>query len=223
MTDSCRYRLACTGVFALAFFLSASVSADERIDRLAQKYRDWIEKEVVYIISDREKEAFLDLEFEEEREGFIPAFWRRRDPDSLTPVNEFKEEHYRRIELANRQLGREAAVPGWMTDRGKMYIILGEPRDRETFMSVPFLYPSELWFYGADKQKGLPPLYLLFFQEYHAGPYRPLQRKQMADAPVGRWASHHVEIVILTEDADAIGIFVHRIFLRSSTTKRYTM
>ena len=139
---------------------------------MAQKYRDWIEKEVVYIISDREKEAFLDLEFEEEREGFITAFWRRRDPDSLTPVNEFKEEHYRRIELANRQLGREAAVPGWMTDRGKMYIILGEPRDRETFMSVPFLYPSELWFYGADKQKGLPPLYLLFFQEYHAGPYR---------------------------------------------------
>ncbi|MFQ5789375.1 MAG: GWxTD domain-containing protein [Acidobacteriota bacterium] len=142
------------------------------VPELPEKYRKWLEEDVVYIISDREREAFLELQSVEEWEAFIHAFWRRRDPEPLTPINEFREEHYRRIEFANRTLGRESAVPGWMTDRGKMYIILGEPDDRETFMSVPFLYPAELWFYFADKERGLPPLYLLFFQEHHAGPYR---------------------------------------------------
>ncbi len=153
-------------------FLGAFAPLDERIERLPQEYRDWIEKEVPYIISDREKDGFLDLESAEERRAFVEAFWRRRDPDLLTPVNEFREEHHRRIEYANEHLGREAAVPGWMTDRGRMYVVLGEPRDREEFTSVPYLYPAELWFYDANREKGLPPLYLLFFQEYHAGPYR---------------------------------------------------
>ncbi|MGH9332993.1 MAG: GWxTD domain-containing protein, partial [Vicinamibacteria bacterium] len=157
---------------ALLLSLAAYAPSDERVERLPQEHRNWIEKEVPYIIADREREAFLDLESAEERKAFIEAFWRRRDPDPLTPVNEFREEHYRRIEYANRRLGREAAVPGWMTDRGRIYITLGEPRDREEFTSVPFLYPAELWFYDAHRDKGLPPLYLLFFQEYHAGPYR---------------------------------------------------
>lgn len=151
---------------------SLPVFGDERVERLPAKYREWIEKEVVYVIAARERDAFLDLKSEEEWEAFIEAFWRRRDPDPLTPMNEFREEHYRRIEFADRNLGREAAVPGWMTDRGRMYIVLGAPRDREEFTSVPYLYPAELWFYDANRDKGLPPLYLLFFQEYHAGPYR---------------------------------------------------
>jgi tetratricopeptide (TPR) repeat protein len=69
-------------------------------------------------------------------------------------------------------LGRETPIPGWMTDRGKMYIILGEPRDRETFIGVGDLYPAEVWFYDADRKRGLPPFYLLFFQHGFAGEYR---------------------------------------------------
>ena len=145
---------------------------DDRVDRLPQKYRDWLEKEVLYIIADREGDAFLDLESEQEWAAFIAAFWARRDPDPVTPVNELKQEHYRRIDYVNKYFGRESSVPGWMTDRGKMYIILGEPKDREEFTSVPFIYPAELWFYFADKEKGLPALYLLFWREHHSGPYR---------------------------------------------------
>jgi GWxTD domain-containing protein len=157
-----------------ALFLAASMpgAADDRLDRLPEKYRDWLEKEVVYIITDKERDAFLDLQSVDEWQAFIEAFWRNRDPDPLTPVNEFKEEHYRRLEYANTALGRDSAVPGWMTDRGKMYIILGEPDDRDSFRSVPGLYPAELWFYLGDRDKALPPLYLLFFQEHNAGPYR---------------------------------------------------
>ena len=148
------------------------IGADDRIDRLSEQHRDWIEKEVLYIMADKEREAFLNLESVEERNAFIKAFWQRRDPDPITPINEFAEEHYRRYEYANKYFSRQSAMPGWMTDRGKIYIILGEPDDREDFTSVPMLYPTEVWFYLQDRRKALPPLNFLFWQEHAVGPYR---------------------------------------------------
>ena len=113
-----------TAVPLMATPAATAATAQDRLERLPDKYRKWLEQEIVYIITERERDTFLDLETLGEWEAFVNAFWRRRDPDRLTPVNEFKEEHYRRIEFANRHLGRESPVPGWMTDRGKMYIIL---------------------------------------------------------------------------------------------------
>jgi GWxTD domain-containing protein len=154
---------------SLAVALAAAQSAPE----LPERHRQWLEEEVPYIIVDRERAAFLELQSAEERDAFIEAFWRRRDPDPLTEANEFREEHYRRIEHANRMLGRETPIPGWMTDRGKMYIILGEPRDRESFLGAPGLYPAEVWFYEAQPNKGISsPFYLLFFQQGFAGEFR---------------------------------------------------
>lgn len=138
---------------------------------LSDEHKRWLEYDVVYIISDREKDAFEQLQSEAERESFIAAFWARRDPEPLTPENEFRIEHYERIEYANTMLGRETSVPGWMTDRGRIYIQLGEPDERETFAAVPALYPAELWFYLARDELLLPPIYVLFFREYYAGPF----------------------------------------------------
>jgi len=153
--------------------LAAVVAAAQAASDLAERHRQWLEEEVPYIIIEREREAFLELRSADERDAFIEAFWRRRDPDPLTEANEFREEHYRRLEHANRVLGRETPIPGWMTDRGKMYIILGEPRDRESFLGAPGLYPAEVWFYEAAPRKGLSsPFYLLFFQQGFAGEYR---------------------------------------------------
>lgn len=153
--------------------LLTALAAAQPTPDLSERHRQWLEEEVPYIIIERERSAFLALQSTEERDAFIEAFWRRRDPDPLTPVNEFREEHYRRIEHANRVLGRETPIPGWMTDRGKMYILLGEPRDRETFLGAPGLYPAEVWFYEAAPDKGLSsPFYLLFFQQGFAGEYR---------------------------------------------------
>ena len=101
----------------------------------------------------------------------MAAFWQRRDPERLTPENEFRTEHYRRIDYANLRLGGETAIPGWMTDRGRIYIQLGEPEERETFSSVPGLYQTELWFYLQRDEYLLPPIYVLFFREYNAGPF----------------------------------------------------
>ena len=96
---------------------------------LATPYKKWLEEEVPYIISDEERTAFLQLQTNEEREQFIEAFWQRRDPTPDTVENEFKEEHYRRIAYANERFA--SGIPGWRTDRGRIYIIWGPPDEIE--------------------------------------------------------------------------------------------
>ena len=163
-------RLRFTGTAVLLLALPIGAAAQDLFP-LSDEHRKWLEYDVVYIISDREKDAFERLQSDAEREAFIAAFWSRRDPEPLTPENEYRTEHYERIEYANTLLGRESAVPGWMTDRGRTYIQLGPPDERETFAAVPALYPAELWFYLAQDERLLPPLYVLFFREFYAGPY----------------------------------------------------
>src|SRR5271169_1437884 len=90
-------------------------------------YKKWLEEEVPYIITDEERSAFLQLQTNEEREQFIEAFWQRRDPTPDTVENEFKEEHYRRIAYANERFS--SGIPGWRTDRGRIYIMWG-PADQ---------------------------------------------------------------------------------------------
>src|SRR5665213_2492920 len=90
---------------------------------LATPYKKWLEEEVPYIITDEERSAFLQLQTNEEREQFIEGFWQRRDPTPDTVENEFKEEHYRRIAYANERFA--SGIPGWKTDRGRIYIIWG--------------------------------------------------------------------------------------------------
>jgi GWxTD domain-containing protein len=90
---------------------------------LSKTYKKWLDEDVVYIISDDERKAFKQLSNDEERDQFIEAFWQRRDPTPDTEENEFKEEHYRRIEYANEHFA--AGIPGWKSDRGRMYIMYG--------------------------------------------------------------------------------------------------
>src|SRR5882672_12106293 len=93
-------------------------------------YKKWLEEEVPYIISDEERSAFLQLQTNEEREQFIEAFWQRRDPTPDTVENEFKEEHYRRIAYTNERFS--SGIPGWRTDRGRIYIMWGPPDQIES-------------------------------------------------------------------------------------------
>src|ERR1700694_5481897 len=96
-------------------------------------YKKWLQEEVPYIISDEERAAFLQLQTNEEREQFIEAFWQRRDPTPDTVENEFKEEHYRRIAYTNERFA--SGIPGWRTDRGRIYIIWGPPDEIESHSS----------------------------------------------------------------------------------------
>jgi len=96
-------------------------------------YKKWLDEDVIYIISDEEKQAFKQLSNDEERDNFIEAFWQRRDPTPDTEENEYKEEHYQRIAYANEHFA--AGVPGWRTDRGRMYIMYGKADEVESHPS----------------------------------------------------------------------------------------
>ena len=94
-------------------------------------YQHWLDEDVIYIIAPEERAAFLCLATNDERDQFIVQFWLHRDATPDTPKNEFKEEHYRRIAYSNENLAD--SLPGWKTDRGRVYIIEGPP---ETIRSV---------------------------------------------------------------------------------------
>ncbi len=121
-------------------------------------YRKWLNQDVVWIITDEERAAFKQLSNDEERDQFIEQFWLRRDPTPDTVENEFKEEHYRRIAYANEHFA--SGIPGWKTDRGRMYIVFGPPDNIETHPSGGYYqrpmdegggatstYPFEVWNY----------------------------------------------------------------------------
>ncbi|MFY9690646.1 MAG: GWxTD domain-containing protein [Candidatus Acidiferrales bacterium] len=100
-------------------------SDSELKKELDSQYKTWLDQDVVYIITPEERHTFLHLTTNEEREQFIEAFWQRRNPDPDSAENTFKEEHYRRIAYANEHYA--SGIPGWKTDRGKIYIMWGPP------------------------------------------------------------------------------------------------
>ena len=125
---------------------------------IKEVYKNWVKKDVAYIITSEEKKAFNQLKTDEERENFIENFWRRRDPNPDTEENEFREEYYERIAYANEHFA--SGIPGWMTDRGRIYITWGKPDsveshpaggsyDRPSYEGggSTTSYPFEVWFY----------------------------------------------------------------------------
>jgi len=158
---------------ALAGFVLTAPSAAGQKKDLPPLNKKWLEEEVVYIISSLEKQVFEKLQTDRERDLFIEAFWRQRDPTPGTTENEFKTEHFRRINYANYYLGRQSPVPGWRTDRGRIYIILGEPNDIQHFESGQETYPAEIWFYQNKAEAGLPAGFnIVFFKEHGTGDYK---------------------------------------------------
>ena len=126
------------------------------LKELDTPYKQWLNEDVVYIISPEERNAFGQLATNEEREQFIEQFWLRRSSNPDLPDNEFKEEHYRRIAYANEHYA--SGIPGWRTDRGHMYIVWGPPdeidshptggtydRPQEEGGGSTTTYPWETW------------------------------------------------------------------------------
>lgn len=125
---------------------------------LKEAYKRWLSNDVAYIITKEEKRAFQALTTDEERENFIESFWRRRDPNPDTEENEYREEYYERIAYANEHF--TSGIPGWKTDRGRIYIAWGKPDSIESHPSggaydrpsyegggSTTTYPFEIWFY----------------------------------------------------------------------------
>ncbi len=150
----------------------ASPVADQK-PVLPPQHKKWLDEDVVYIITRTERDVFQKLQSDKERDLFIEAFWKQRDPTPSSPENEVKIEHYRRLSYANQHFGRQSSRAGWRTDQGRIYIILGEPNDIQRFSGKSEIVPCELWFYQDKSDIGLPPgFYVLFFQEHGFGEFR---------------------------------------------------
>ncbi|MGB4703554.1 MAG: GWxTD domain-containing protein [Candidatus Saccharicenans sp.] len=130
---------------------------------------------VRYIISPEERKTFLNLP-PTERKNFIEEFWKRRDPIPETEVNEFKEEYFLRIEQANKFFS-EGGRPGWLTDRGRIWVTLGPPDHRETYPRGQsfYGYPVEIWHYGFYQ--------IYFVDRFWNGDYQldPVSARQIAE------------------------------------------
>ena len=133
---------------------------------LPTRWKAWLDEDVSYIITAKEREVFLALGSDREREAFADGFWLQRDPTPGTPANEFKTEHARRLKHADEFYGRSSMKRGRETDRGRIYILLGDPISTERFgEGAENLNPSELWQYHGDASLGLPPFfYILFYK-----------------------------------------------------------
>jgi GWxTD domain-containing protein len=135
-------------------------------------YQQWLE-EVHWIITPTEKDVFLRLRSDERRDSYIERFWEVRDPTPGTPDNEYKDLHYERLAYVERHFGRDTPRAGWRTDRGRYYIILGEPMNRKTLPNTQLAYPVEIWWYHAEPKLGIPPFfYLLFYKSFGTGEYQ---------------------------------------------------
>ena len=161
------------GCFAFAVPGPAAAQVKKKSSKdLPPLYRKWLEEEVVYIIMPKEREVFLQLDSDREREIFIKAFWKQRDPTPDTDRNEFREEHYRRISYANQWFGRGSPGPGWRTDMGRIYIILGQPKTIDRFENLAQVFPTVIWFFDGMSPFGLPNSFnVVFYKPGGTGDY----------------------------------------------------
>ena len=118
--------------------------------RMPERYQKWLDEEVVYIISDQERAEFKGLSTDTGRDAFIDRFWKIRDTDSSTEESEFKKEHYERIRCANERF--HDGIPGWKTDRGRIWIIHGPPDDRHYEYGAGSLADSMKLAGGGDRE-----------------------------------------------------------------------
>jgi GWxTD domain-containing protein len=127
-------------------------------EELKGVYKTWLDQDVRWIITDTEAQAFKQLTNDEERDQFIENFWQRRNPSPDSPENEYRDEIYARIAYADEHFA--AGKPGWLTDRGHIYIAYGPPDDKDQHPSAgaydrpmdegggsTSTFPFEVWHY----------------------------------------------------------------------------
>src|SRR5579864_6537782 len=167
------------GSFALLFTFAFSSMAIAPVhgQKLSEKqlpkmYREWLDRDVAYIITKEERDTFLKLTSDEARDKFIDHFWALRNPDPGSPSNTYKDDIYQRISYADAHFGTGSGGEGWRTARGQTYITLGPPAHKDTHYGAGNLRPLEIWFYS-NTLPPLPPFfYIMFYQQDNIGDFR---------------------------------------------------
>ncbi len=150
-------------------FLSNGFSKNNIYKNLSPKYKKWLDL-VHYHITDTERKVFLQLKSDKERDSFIEIFWKQRDPTPGTPRNEFKEKLEKRFKYVNKYF--KSSRPGWMTDRGRIYMILGKPSSVEHVDELG-LYPMQIWnYYGMEKYGLTSHFRIVFYRRKGIGEFK---------------------------------------------------
>lgn len=159
---------------AIAVLAAASLVAGQKVAEkdLAPQHREWLHL-VAYHIQPVERDVFLQLRNDRDRDAFTEMFWKQRDPTPGTPENEYRDELVKRFQYVNEHFGRTTTRQGWQTDMGRYYMILGPPASIERFEATLGLVPAQAWSYYGDARKELPPQFILvFFQRGGVGEYK---------------------------------------------------
>jgi GWxTD domain-containing protein len=176
---------------------------------MSTSYEKWLREDVVYIITEQERAAFVALTSDAERDNFIEQFWQRRDPTPGTPENEFRDEHYRRIAYVNEHFA--GSVAGWKTDRGRTYIVYGPPDEIDDHSSggsyerppeegggKTSTYPFQQWRYRYIEGIGTN-IIIEFVDHDGSGDYRMTKdphEKEKASTPYRKWLNEDAAFII---------------------------
>ena len=163
-------RLALLGLALLAALPAAGQKAN--VKDLAPRFQEWLNL-VAYHIQPVEKDVFMKLTTDRDRDVFVETFWKQRDPTPGTPENEYRDEIVKRFKYCNQFYGRGTTREGWKTDMGRIHMILGPPASVEHFEASIGLVPCYSWSYYGDARRDLPPqFYLLFYQRGGVGEFK---------------------------------------------------
>lgn len=166
-----RRHLALVLALALAAALPAA-GQKTAVKDLAPRFQQWLDL-VAYHIQPVEKDVFLKLTNDRDRDIFVETFWKQRDPTPGTPDNEYKAEIEKRFKYCNEFYGRGTTREGWKTDMGRIHMVLGPPASVEHFEASIGLVPCYSWSYYGDARRDLPPqFYLLFYQRGGVGEFK---------------------------------------------------
>ncbi len=138
----------------------------QQYKKLEDRYKHFIDM-AAYISAEDERDVFFLLDSNRDRDIFVNTFWQLRDSTPGTEDNEYKDEIVRRFAYVNKYFKRGVGRPGWMTDMGRFYMILGKPTSIERFDSEAGLYPAQVWYYHGDKSLGLPTYFNITFYKPH--------------------------------------------------------
>jgi GWxTD domain-containing protein len=168
---------------------SAALAEAEPTDpfvRLSELQMDTMFAPLVYLASGSELSAYNSLTVEGKRR-FLRDFWRKRDPTPDTPENEQMVAFYGRIALANQRFreGRGASIPGWRTDRGRIFLVHGEPDDVRREPASGTSYPWEYWKYTKGRV-----LYYLFLDKTRLGNYSLVYTTDRRESSYPEWQSY---------------------------------
>jgi GWxTD domain-containing protein len=146
--------------------------------------KDWYQGPVRYIITKVEIKAYKALETEAERATFIDWFWQRRDIEPSTPQNEFRDRFEQRTLEATRKF-ITSATPGWKTDQGKIFILVGPPDEINADLMGQTHRGIITWVYRRPPFPDMPPNTVIGFARDVSGEFR-LSVNPTIDSDVAR-------------------------------------